>query len=481
LAFSQDGRLGFALLVKNTLSSAQLFSFSVEQGSVTDLFDLAPDFGIAQNPQSTPLIFIKAITQPAVVLAYGRDTAGHQKVLALTYDSAGHLSRDWVQTYPGGGLFRSSSDVVAAPDGSRVFVSYADLAQSLGFNHIDLLETRTGAILSTHELPGIDLSLGKPAGGMLVFDESHMRLIAVSLASAFVFRPGLERLDLDGTITASDSLLTLLIVGRSADGRFVLTDGGFRPTTGAEVFVTYDLCSMSSSEFDFPAKLFGISNDFVFNEQSGLLVVPPKLGSVQGGTVLGVGSHREIRIYRLGPDGSITLSVDFDIPKRSSATAAPNAIGLLSTVSLSSSGALGFVPTTSGSLLAFDTLTGDIVDEQVIGTNTSTSIQLLEAQGLLSFTNGTNSLSIIDISTGPAITSAKVRMASTTLIGAKFLFGARVKIDGVDVGEVTRDPNDPGRRIILNRGKRDFPPGQPFTITVVNRDGLISNSFVITR
>jgi hypothetical protein len=142
---------------------------------------------------------------------------------------------------------------------------------------------------------------------------------------------------------------------------------------------------------------------------------------------------------------------------------------------------LGFVPTTSGSLLAFDTVTGEIVDEHVIGTNTSTSIQLLEAQGLLSFTDGTNKLSFLDVSTGPGITSAKVHKASTTLIGSKFLFGAHVQINGLDIGEVTRDPDDPGHRIIVNRGKRDFSPGQSFTITVVNRDGSISNEFVLTR
>jgi hypothetical protein len=325
LVFTQNGRLGFALLVRNTLSSAELFSFSVEQGSVIDVFDLAPDFGIGQDIRSLPIIFIKTITQPAIVLAYGKDTQGRQKVLALSYDSAGHLSRDWVQTYPGGGFFRSSSGVVVAPDGSRVFISYADLGQSLGFNHVDLLETRTGAILSTHDLPGVDLSLGKLAGGMLLFDESHMRLIAVSMTSAFVFRPGLERLDLDTTITASDSVVNLFILGLSGDGRFLLTNGGVRPTgssTGAEVFVTYDLDVMSSREFDLPAdKLFGISNDFVFNQQSGLLVVPPKVSFTQGGTLLTIGSHREIRVYRLGADGSLARSVDFQIPKRSSATA----------------------------------------------------------------------------------------------------------------------------------------------------------------
>jgi hypothetical protein len=35
--------------------------------------------------------------------------------------------------------------------------------------------------------------------------------------------------------------------------------------------------------------------------------------------------------------------------------------------------------------------------------------------------------------------------------------------------------------MILKRGKRDFPPGQPFTITVVNRDGAVSNAFVLAR
>src|SRR6516225_3298400 len=148
LVFSQDGKLGFALPVKNTLSSAQLFCFSVEQGSVIDSVDLAPDFGTAQIGQQPPIIFIKAVTRPSIILAYGRDTSGNQRVLALPYDASGHLSRNWAQSFPNGGVFPSGSDLATSADGSRVFVLYTDAGLPTALNHLALLDAGNGAVLA---------------------------------------------------------------------------------------------------------------------------------------------------------------------------------------------------------------------------------------------------------------------------------------------------------------------------------------------
>jgi hypothetical protein len=265
----------------------------------------------------------------------------------------------------------------------------------------------------------------------------------------------------------------------SGDARFLLTYAGFGQAQSGGIlrFLTYDLRTFIVAGFDVPAGFFPLTNDISISRGSGLVAAPLK-GSLRqtsdGAIELAIKPRRDIEICTLAADGSVSLTTEISTPKGSP-------VGLSSAVSLSKSGALGFVPTTSGDLLTFDTLTGDIVDAEPVGTNTSTAAQLLEAQGLLTFTNSSNRLFLLDIGTAPAITGVEVHRSTTTLLGARFLSGARVQINGVDAGEVNRDPNDPGHVITISRGKKDFPPGQSSSISVINRDGLASQAFILMR
>jgi hypothetical protein len=473
LAFSQDAKLGLALLVRNDFS-AQLFSFSVEHGSVLDSFDLTADFGRKKPPPlPPPFASIRTDRQADTVVVFGNDGDGNQKVLALACDSTGQFSRRWEQTYPFVGLV-SDSDVALSPDGSRVFVLYGDGTKPNGINHLALVDATNGAIRGSH-----DLSTTQGTDRSVIFDEPRGRVIAVSRTTAFIFKPGIDALDLESTIEADSGLVFTSIIGLSHDGRFLLTYAGFSPrglSSGVLIFLTYDLQTHSVAEFDVPTTLFPFTNDIGFNSDAGLIVAPLKdsYDATSGSIQVVAKPRRDIGIYAVASDGSASVSVQMRTPKGSPA-------GLFSAVNISKSGALGFVATTRGDLLAFDTLTGETVDTQPIGSNTFTVTQLLEPHGLLSFTNLTNKLFLLDTTAAPAIAGVEVRRSTTTLTGARFLSGAHVQINGVDAGEVNRDPNDPGRIITISRGRKDFPPGQSFSISVINRDGLASEPFVLMR
>ncbi|HSO76056.1 MAG TPA: hypothetical protein VLU47_14570 [Blastocatellia bacterium] len=55
-----------------------------------------------------------------------------------------------------------------------------------------------------------------------------------------------------------------------------------------------------------------------------------------------------------------------------------------------------------------------------------------------------------------------------------------MKIDGGDLN-ARRSAENPGRKITLTRGKRDFPRGQEFTVVVTNRDGVASKPITFVR
>jgi hypothetical protein len=192
-----------------------------------------------------------------------------------------------------------------------------------------------------------------------------------------------------------------------------------------------------------------------------------------------IGGLREVDILNLNADGSVVLSKKFEIPRRSG-SGRRQALTLQSTAQISESGLIGLVASDNG-LLSFDARDGEIVGEEELDLTPVSSIRLIQPRNLLLVARGDNRLLLRDFTPSPRIDSVRISKKSTTIRGSLFLSGARVVLNGVDLGVSNRNPDNPGSEIVLARRKKDFPKGQDFTVTVVNRDGLASPPVTFRR
>jgi hypothetical protein len=194
------------------------------------------------------------------------------------------------------------------------------------------------------------------------------------------------------------------------------------------------------------------------------------------------GTSRRSIILTFSADGTLAKTPVARMPKRSPDSHQRNIVGSSSSIGISATGALGLLPSESGRVFAFDTSSGEIVDDLAVKPNGGlSSIQLLDPPGVIVFSRGGDKLVFVDVSTGPIIDTIEVLRTGTIIKGANFLSGVRVQINGVDLSPVSRNPDDPGHEIEINRGKRDFPRGQEFTVVVINRDGASSKPITVVR
>lgn len=112
-------------------------------------------------------------------------------------------------------------------------------------------------------------------------------------------------------------------------------------------------------------------------------------------------------------------------------------------MAVSPSGALGIVSTYSMRLISFDTLTGEIVNDQPLVSENRTAIYYSSEIGKLTYGSG-NKLVFEDVAIGPIISAIEVSKKQTTIRGTNFLFGAQVSIDGEDLALSTAIPTIPG-------------------------------------
>jgi hypothetical protein len=175
----------------------------------------------------------------------------------------------------------------------------------------------------------------------------------------------------------------------------------------------------------------------------------------------------------LGPDGTLTRQLTTQL------SGDQQIIGPLNNAALSKTAAIAFLATMTKRLVAVDTLTGEVVSDQEVG-DVFFIYRVGDTDTFLT-TNGTNVLTLLELDTGPSIRAVTVKKHRLLIEGDNFLAGARVEINGQETGIATRSPDNPGREIILDKGMRDFPAGQPFTIVVINRDGLRSKPFAFQR
>lgn len=548
LAFAYGGRVGFATasIRDGSQRYGLLYSFSVPEARIVDDFDLRPEFDVSK-PSKLPLMRVHSET--GLVLLYGLDSKGIPKLLALSADQFGLLSKIWVLSFPAGSLSASLSGLAFNGDGSRIYFihryptsqsasprtersegsdvllpaevhpniatqeeetwerggpgrSFADsslaegsvMAQSRAGSptlHVVLLRAEDGAILAQTDLPDAGITGETSFSGWLFFDDARNRATAMAGRLMHVFAPGSDNLEIEASIDAKKLHVSDLI-GKaiSKDGRFAVGFYGYQvgdSTTGGGqlMLVSFDLDLKTARAFTINTRFTADANPWTFHRPTDTLLVPLSLtfkraDENQLRKVRGT-SRRSI-ILTFSADGTLVKTPVAKIPKRSPDSHQRNIVGSSSSIGISSTGALGLLPSESGRVFAFDTSSGEIVNDLTVKPNGGlSSIQLLDPPGVIVLKRGRNRLGFVDASTGPIIDAIEVLRTRTIIKGANFLSGARVQINGVDLSVALRNPDDPGREIEIKRGKRDFPRGQEYTVVVINRDGVFSKPITFVR
>lgn len=531
LAFAYGGRLGFATasVRKEGEHYGFLYSFSAPEARIIDDFDLRPDFGFSK-PSKLPQMMVHSET--GLLMLYGPDSNGVPKLLAISVDPAGLLSKRWALSLPAGSVFASSSGLAFNADGSRIYFihryptsqsaspgaesldallaaeGHTDIASQDDENsslaeggsmvrpraasptlHVVLLRAQDGAILATTDLPDTGITGAASFNAWLFFDDARNRAVAMTGRLTHVFAPGSDNLEIEASIDAKE-LRVGDLVGKamSKDGRFVVGLAGYqaedRTGGGQMMFVSFDLDLKTARSVNIATRFTTDGNPWTFHRPSDTLLVPLSL------TFKRQDKHRmrEIRgksrrsiILTFSGDGSLIETAAPRVPKQSPDSAEPNIVGSLSNIGISATGALGFMSTENGCVFAFDAAFGEIVNDLAVKPDGGlSSIQLLDPPGVIVFAKGGDKLVFVDASTGPKIETIEVLGARTIIKGSNFLSGAHVQIDGVDL-DARRNPDDPGRQITIKRGKKDFPRGQVFTVVVINRDGVSSKPVTFGR
>lgn len=523
LGFVHSGKIGVVLTYKQNPYSTTVVSFSVAEGRIVDSFDLVADFGVTDNFNLQPISFLKTHDLSGLVTIYGRNIGGIQKLLALTCDETGHLRRLWIRSFSSASRTPSENWLASNEDGSRIYFLHqrsggatpqplrahgyltsegiVDLLrlQRLAYAQpilkpnqgslatiemsLDLIDVQTGGTLGTADVTGSGIL------SAVFFDGTRRRPTVLSGTVAYVFVSASDSLVVESRFAPQLelSLLDLEGQGLSQDGRLLAAYGGYNFDESGKlynIYVSYNLEERSTTQFAAEGtSLIPFSNGAVFHRPTATLLVPLQIKFIsEGNTIeLKIVGSRQIDILKLAASGSFSRPARVEIPKRSEGSVEPNMVGPLNTVAISATGAVGFASSSNGRLFTFDMLSGQIVGDDLLESGKIFEIQLLESQGLLVYSNAENKLVFVDVSAGPTVTSVKVKNNRTIIKGATFLVGARVEINGVDLGVVNRSPDDPSREIVLDKGKRDFPASQPFNVVVINRDGLRSKPFPFQR
>ena len=323
----------------------------------------------------------------------------------------------------------------------------------------------------------------------IFFEEARKRVVAFAGSQLWSINPA-NSLQIDFTIDASSEHQSAVGLGLSADGRFAFGYQGFMPAGDGvnpgltNAYLIHDLETRTSQSFPVPGTYFPFVNGHYFDRDSGTLITPAA-GRVRKKTQkalkISLGRTRQVDIRRLTTEGSIIDRAVFVLPR--SADDSTNAFlpffpGI---VAVSESRQVAFVPSTSASLFTFDLVTGELLNEEPVMSRRPVSIALAEQANLVVVSDADDgSVRLIDVSTGPVVSSVRVTSKETRVRGINFMSDCRVEIDGEPVDSVRRDERTPGRSLILNLGKSDFPLGKTVSIVVTNRDGLKSSAFDFT-
>ncbi|HSO76057.1 MAG TPA: hypothetical protein VLU47_14575 [Blastocatellia bacterium] len=466
-AFAYDGRVGFATAsVRNESEQyGLLYSFSVPEARIIDDFDLRPDFDLGK-PSQLPLINVHSET--GLVMLYGLDSRGIPKLLALSADPSGLLTRLWVVSFPAGFLSASQSGLAFNGDGSRIYFIHrhrasqspspgaenlevalppevnpvvstqgdddspladgsvmAQTKAGSGTLHIVLLRAQDGVELSATDLLDAGITGKKSFDGWVFFDNERNRAIVMAGRLMHVFAPGSDSLEIEPGIDAKKLHVSDLI-GKaiSKDGRFVVGLSGYEvgdSTTGGGqlMLVSFDLDQKTASAFTINTRFTSDANPWTVHRPTDTLLVPLSLtfkrnDEDQVREVRGKSRHSIILTFNA--NGTLGKAAVARMPKRSPDSSERNIVGAFSSIGISATGALGLLASENGRVFAFDTQSGEIVNDLAVKPSGGlSSIQLLDPPGVIVFSRGRNRLVFVDASTGPVIDSIEV-LSDRTII-----------------------------------------------------------------
>ncbi|MBI3650077.1 MAG: hypothetical protein HY231_03425 [Acidobacteria bacterium] len=344
-----------------------------------------------------------------------------------------------------------------------------------------MLRAEDGEALATVPLPDRDIS------AWLVFDKIANRPIVLTTEKLHLIAPASDRLEIEWS---GDQFAEapLHLTSISEDGRFLVSYSGYTfsydqtlPTDRANSFTTFDLQTKTFRLLSLKARVLPAANVVLFHAPTNTMFVPYSATikiKIKGKLITAKGCSCGTNFadfLHLGADGSLAPATRLQLPDDG---ANPTLISASNSMALSPSGALGFVSTVNKKIFSFDTMTGEIVNEETVPDNLTYLYYLTSHQSLL-YANGTNKFVMLDAQVAPVINAVRVKKDSTLISGFNFLSGLKVTLNGEEVPTANRSAQNPGREIILPLGRKDLPPTQELRIEVTNRDGLISKPFVI--
>jgi hypothetical protein len=471
IGFVDRGRIG-VVLGYEPKPRHNLFSFSVSENKVLDTFDLSAVLGLEIYSSK---LSIHSETGLLTVASFVLNDTNDQKVVALKVDSAGHFSKLWAITFPStiGGI----PSTVFNEDGTKIYAFYKDAKPRLVMLRMD-----DGELLASTDLPD------RNTQALLLFDKVAKRPIVQTDEYIHVFVPEAEGFQIEWTGDVSTGFMPMSRAAISQDGRFMCGYASssiyLDPPFSTNDFLTLNLNSKEFHAFAFRSRLVPSASAVTFHLPTGRILVPysNKVKIKKNGfTIVNTGSNL-MDILQLDSNGAITQGAQVELPPSTTNSNAANLITPYNNVALSQSGAIGFISSLDKRIFSFDTLTGEIVnDTSVPVPYFLTYIYRPEELDVLVCANGTNKLMVLDINSGPVVTGVQVKSSRTIIKGANFLFGTRVQVNGEDLGIANRNPDNPGHKITIDRGRKDYPEGQQFSVVVTNRDGLRSSPVTFTR
>jgi hypothetical protein len=525
LAFAHGGQIGLSIVINQSARSAKLFSFSVAEAKLISEVSLTPDFSPVDSTGRPQAILLNVHSNTGLVIVSGQDSNRIQKLMAFSADKDGLFSKLWISSFTPSS-FSQIFNISFNRDGSRVYFIYnSDVEQDILFgeeqgfmrikrseipgNSISTIAQNKGWFGSYSSAPvmtfssfrqqlalirtvdGVtidttDLSINEESA--VLFNEARNQAIVLTHGMALVFAPKSDSLELESQVTPPAGVGSVVGQGFSHNGRFLIGYAGISigdTKKARNEYVSYDLEQKTSHYLSVENTHSPIANGLILHPATQTIFVPLsiKVKPTPDGSFRFIHSgSRMIDIISLIADGSLARIGQVKIPNHSPGSPNPNRIlGQTSSVSISATGALGFLSSQNGYLFTFDTFTGDIINDELIDSQTISSIHLLESIGLVVTANGTNKLLLVSVSTGPVVKRVQIKNGRTIIKGANFLSGARLEINGVEVDPVNRNPDNPGRELIIERGKNDFQKGESYEFVVINRDGLKSRPFTLTR
>lgn len=497
LGLAFDNQVGVAVTFQDD-SSFHLRTFLVKEGKSVDDIDLKPEFGLRSVNDFNPFVVIKVHSGTGLVIAYGVDSDETQKVLAYQADQQGHLRPLWKLSFP-----QSFIPLLALninKDGSRICLLYRDSRDSTV--HTLILDSQDGSVLNSAIIGRVEFTANvetanvAPADlrdffftGWIDFDEIRQRVVATAGDSVYLLTPRNGALVIESQISAPSNLgvTDLFIQAFSQDRRFLLAVYGYRIKKSVKknefVYISFDLEAKTSSKVLIKSQFTTQFNPTTFHAPTGNLLIPLSVSFevTRGRLSMIRDKSRFALILNLTQNGALLKKAEVTIPEQSPQSDSLNIIGESSGIEVTAGGALALLPTANGRLFMFDTATGEVVNDVEVNSNGGlVTTKLLESSNSILFSTD-KSIFVFDVELGPIVNSVEVKERRTIIRGANFLSGVRVEIDGRNIEGISRDSDAPGREIIIERGKDDFPVGQEFTLAVVNRDNRSSALFKFRR